>query len=145
LKEGEDVQNREAEIEIASSYNTLSLIRSFIRTYLDVENISESDKVKFVSVIDELTTNVIEHAYSGEDREENIVKIQIRIDESTLYAKVEDYGSGFKNNNKSKEEGGFGLKIVEGIVETIKIFPKDKGTIVEVTKKVKEEEIKNAY
>ncbi len=139
------MQSKEAEIEITSSYNTLSLIRSFVRTYLDVENISESDKVKLVSVIDELTTNVIEHAYNGKDSEENRVKIQMKIEENLLFAKVEDYGSGFKNNKKSKEEGGFGLKIVEGIVETIKIFPKDKGTIVEVTKKVKEEEIRNAY
>ncbi len=60
------MHKREAEIEIASSYNTLSLIRSFARTYFDVENISEGDKIKLVSVIDELTTNVIEHAYAGE-------------------------------------------------------------------------------
>ncbi len=139
------MHDREVEIEIASSYNTLGLIRTFIRSYLDVENISEADKVKIVSVIDELTTNVIEHAYCGENVETNKVKIKINIEANMICAKVEDYGIGFIKHKKSKEEGGFGLKIVEGIVETIKIFPKDKGTIVEVTKKVKEEEIRNAY
>lgn len=139
------MHKREAEIEIASSYNTLSLIRSFARTYFDVENISEGDKIKLVSVIDELTTNVIEHAYAGESSEENRVKILLKIENGVVYAKVEDFGIGFKERKKSKDEGGFGLKIVEGIVESIKIFPKNKGTIVEVTKKVKEEEIRNAY
>ncbi len=139
------MQKREAEIEIDSSYNTLSLIRSFARTYFEVEHIAEGDRVKLISVIDELTTNVIEHAYAGETSDENRVKIGLKIEESVVFIKVEDYGSGFKKHKKSKEEGGFGLKIVEGIVESIKIFPKNKGTIVEVTKKVKEEEIRNAY
>ena len=92
-----------------------------------------------ISVIDELATNVVEHAYSGKDNDKKI-KILLKKKEKRIYAVVEDYGVGFLHDKKSKEEGGFGLKIVEGVVDSLRIVEKDKGTKIEIVKSIEEEE-----
>ncbi len=133
----------EAEIEIESTYNNLSIIRDFARSYFEVENIAEHDRIKLISAIDELATNVVEHAYNDKDSDK-VIKIVLKKKEKCIYAVVEDYGNGFLKDKKSKDEGGFGLKIVEGIVDAIKIITKDRGTKVEIEKRVEQEETKNA-
>lgn len=133
----------EAEIEIESTYNNLSIIRDFARSYFEVENIAEHDRIKLISAIDELATNVVEHAYNDKDSDK-VIKIVLKKKEKCIYAVVEDYGNGFSKDKKSKDEGGFGLKIVEGIVDAIKIITKDRGTKVEIEKRVEQEETKNA-
>ena len=133
------MKNGESEIEVESRYKNLSIIRDFTRSYLETEHISESDRIKLISVIDELATNVVEHAYSGKDNDKKI-KILLKKKEKRIYAVVEDYGVGFLHDKKSKEEGGFGLKIVEGVVDSLRIVEKDKGTKIEIVKSIEEEE-----
>ncbi|BDU51016.1 ATP-binding protein [Haliovirga abyssi] len=133
MKEGE------LEIGVGSLYKNLVIIRSVIRTFLEVEMVSKLDKVQLVSVADELSTNAIEHAYENE-KEFGTINIVLKIKENIFTMIVEDYGQGFLENKISKEEGGLGLNIVKGIVDDFAISRKEQGTKIKILKKVNREE-----
>ncbi|NLK63182.1 MAG: ATP-binding protein [Fusobacteria bacterium] len=127
--------------EINSHYQNLSIIRNIIRNFLDIEKISTLDKVHFISVVDELSTNAIEHAYKNADANEyNPIYIMVNIDSNFINFTIEDYGEGFQDDTKSKDEGGMGLNIVKSIVNEFKIIKRKKGTKINIIKEIKKEE-----
>ena len=121
---------------VPSSLENLALLRVLAKTYLQAENISEKGVFQLLLVLDELATNAIEHAYGYNGDQE--VKVSMDIRDETVYICVEDFGSGFKKEGCSKEEGGMGLVIVRNIVDSFEILRKGLGTKITVSKVFKE-------
>jgi len=117
-----DEEINKIKIFIPSFLEGLSTVRAMIRVYLREHNISKLDEIQLLSVVDELTTNAVEHAYS----------------DSHIFLTVEDFGRGFDESLDSKEDGGFGLSIARKLVDVFEIEKKRKGTIIKVEKKIKE-------
>ena len=134
------MENFEKEINrikifIPSFLGSLSTVRAMVRVYLREHNISELDEVQILSVVDELTTNAIEHAYSYSEGE---IEVVLNIYKETVFLTVEDFGKGYDEKLDSKEDGGFGLSIARKLVDVFEIEKKRKGTIIKVEKKIKE-------
>ena len=121
-------------IFIPSFLRSLSTVRAMVRVYLREHNISELDEVQILSVVDELTTNAIEHAYSYSEGE---IEVVLNIYKETVFLTVEDFGKGYDEGLDSKEDGGFGLSIARKLVDDFKIEKKEKGTIFRVEKKIR--------
>ena len=121
-------------IFIPSFLRSLSTVRAMVRVYLREHNISELDEVQILSVVDELTTNAIEHAYSYSEGE---IEVVLNIYKETVFLTVEDFGKGYNEGLDSKEDGGFGLSIARKLVDDFKIEKKEKGTIFRVEKKIR--------
>ena len=98
-------------------------------------NVVGADEIQLLSVVDELATNAIEHAY---DYGQGEIKIVLDIYNNTVFLTVEDYGRGYTENTESKEDGGYGLFIARKLVDVLKIEKKTRGTIFKVEKKLKE-------
>ena len=133
------MENFEKEINrikifIPSFLGSLSTVRAMVRVYLREHNISELDEVQILSVVDELTTNAIEHAYSYSEGE---IEVILNIYKETVFLTVEDFGKGYDESLDSKEDGGFGLSIARKLVDVFKIEKKEKGTIFRVEKKLR--------
>ena len=133
------MENFEKEINrikifIPSFLGSLSTVRAMVRVYLREHNISELDEVQILSVVDELTTNVIEHAYSYSEGE---IEVVLNIYKETVFLTVEDFGKGYDESLDSKEDGGFGLSIARKLVDDFRIEKKEKGTIFRVEKKIR--------
>ena len=133
------MENFEKEINrikifIPSFLGSLSTVRAMVRVYLRAHNISELDEVQILSVVDELTTNAIEHAYSYSEGE---IEVVLNIYKETVFLTVEDFGKGYDEGLDSKEDGGFGLSIARKLVDDFKIEKKEKGTIFRVEKKLR--------
>ena len=133
------MENFEKEINkikifIPSFLGSLSTVRAMVRVYLREHNISELDEVQILSVVDELTTNAIEHAYSYSEGE---IEVVLNIYKETVFLTVEDFGKGYDEGLDSKEDGGFGLSIARKLVDDFKIEKKEKGTIFRVEKKIR--------
>lgn len=122
-------------ILIPSYLSSLSTVRAMVRVYLKRHNVGEADETVLLSVVDELTTNAVEHAYSYGKGE---IKIVLNIYKETVFLTVEDFGKGYIENLDSKEDGGFGLSIARKLVDVFKIEKKTKGTVFKVEKKIKE-------
>ncbi len=121
---------------VPSSLENLALLRALAKTYLQAENVSEKEVFQLLLVLDELATNAIEHAYEYSRDQE--VKVSMNVREGVVYICVEDFGSGFKKEGCSKEEGGMGLVIVRNIVDSFEILKKELGTKITVSKVFKE-------
>ena len=121
-------------IFIPSFLGSLSTVRAMVRVYLREHNISELDEVQILSVVDELTTNAIEHAYSYSEGE---IEVVLNIYKETVFLTVEDFGKGYDESLDSKEDGGFGLSIARKLVDDFRIEKKEKGTIFRVEKKIR--------
>ena len=133
------MENFEKEINrikifIPSFLGSLSTVRAMVRVYLREHNTSELDEVQILSVVDELTTNAIEHAYSYSEGE---IEVVLNIYKETVFLTVEDFGKGYDEGLDSKEDGGFGLSIARKLVDDFRIEKKEKGTIFRVEKKIR--------
>lgn len=120
---------------IPSSLENLSLIRALVKTYLELQHINEKDVFQLLSVVDELSTNVVEHGYKYKPGD---IILEIQRSNDVIQLIVEDNGVGFDENKLSKEEGGMGLYIARTIADNFKIEKKLNGTLFKIEKKIKE-------
>ena len=120
---------------IPSSLENLSLIRALVKTYLELQHINEKDVFQLLSVVDELSTNVVEHGYKYKPGD---IILEIQRSNDVIQLVVEDNGVGFDEEKLSKEEGGMGLYIARAIADNIKIEKKLNGTLFKIEKKIKE-------
>lgn len=129
------MENKKVLLTIPSCLSNLSLIRSFVRVYLENLDVPKKYEVHLLSVVDELATNAIEHGYKY-----NKGDIMITLDnfDDSILISVEDFGNGYKDDEESKEDGGIGLAITKKLVDEFIIEKKDRGTKIRVRKKVKE-------
>ena len=122
-------------MSIPSSLENLSLIRALVKTYLEVQHINEKDIFQLLSVVDELSTNVVEHGYKYKPGD---IILEIQKSNDVIQLIVEDNGIGFDEEKLSKEEGGMGLYIARAIADTFKIEKKLNGTLFKIEKRIKE-------
>lgn len=120
---------------IPSSLENLSLIRALVKAYLELQHINEKDVFQLLSVVDELSTNVVEHGYKYKPGD---IILEIQRSNDVIQLIVEDNGVGFDENKLSKEEGGMGLYIARTIADNFKIEKKLNGTLFKIEKKIKE-------
>lgn len=119
-------------LKVPSSLRVLSLVRSTVKGYLEIERVKESDISLLLSVVDELATNAVEHGYDYNEKASLIVKVTK--EEYKVVIEVEDFGVGFQGEGNSKKEGGMGLSIVRKIVDGLEMVKKDKGLMIRVFK-----------
>jgi len=129
------LKKNEISLSVPSSLKNLSLIRAMVKAYFEHEKICESDTFQLLTVIDELSTNVVEHGYKY-----NSGNINIKLERKNSFVSivVEDDGVGFDDNKLSKEEGGLGLQIARKVADSFKIEKKINGTLFRLEKKIKE-------
>lgn len=130
------MHHNDIKITVPSSLENLALIRGIVRVFLELHSVSKKDIVQLLTVVDELSTNVVEHAYAYTVGD---IILEIRKDMDNIKIIIEDNGSGFDENNISKDEGGMGLSIARAISDDFKIEKKINGTLFKVSKKIKED------
>ena len=119
-------------LKVPASLRLMSLVRSTIKNYLEIEKVSNSEISKLLSVVDELATNAVEHGYDYDEKDMLVIRV---IKETTkIVIEVEDFGIGFQGEGNSKEEGGMGLNIVRKIVDGIDMVKIDRGLMIRVFK-----------
>ena len=122
-------------MSIPSSLENLSLIRAMVKTYLELHQVSQRDVFQLLSVVDELSTNVVEHGYKYKPGD---IILEIQKSNDIIQLIVEDNGIGFDEEKLSKEEGGMGLYIARAIADNFKIEKKLNGTLFKIEKRIKE-------
>lgn len=122
-------------LSVPSSLKNLSLVRAMVKAYFEHEKISKDDSFQLLTVIDELSTNVVEHGYKYNSGN---IDIKLEKNNDSISIIVEDDGVGFDDSKLSKEEGGLGLQIARKVADSFKIEKKINGTLFRLEKKIKE-------
>ena len=126
----------EVKLIIDSSLGNLSLIRSFLKIYLTHITTDKETILEIITILDELTTNAVEHAYQYQPGD---IIIEISRENNTLFLSVEDSGKGFNSHTTLKKVGGIGLILAQSLADDFKIEKKVNGTIIKIKKLLKGE------
>lgn len=133
------MEKNDIELKIESKLENVGIIRNFLRKYLEIEKIEKSISLQLISAVDELLTNIVEHAYEIKDENYNEIKFVLAKKGSKVYITIEDYGIGIgnKKNENTNPDRGMGLKIVKGMVDEFRLVDKSFGTKIEIIKEIK--------
>ena len=98
MKKGE-IMN-EIVLKVPASLRLMSLVRSTIKNYLEIEKVSNSEISKLLSVVDELATNAVEHGYDYDEKDMLVIRV---IKETTKIVIEVEAGRGYRNNQFLKD------------------------------------------
>jgi serine/threonine-protein kinase RsbW len=77
----------------AGVYASLAEIAEFVRYSVNASPLSSTDLFSLETAVDEAVSNIIEHAYKGEDK--GSIRCQIRTGEKGVKVILEDHGKPF--------------------------------------------------
>jgi serine/threonine-protein kinase RsbW len=119
--------SKHVQLKLPSHTDYLDVIREFISKLAHEAGFDEENVYKIALALDEACTNVIRHAYDGED--EQCVEVEAEVDRKGMKITVSDSGKGFDpdavetpNIEKLMAQhrfGGFGLYIIKTLMDEV--------------------------
>jgi len=120
------------ELTVPSQLHFLQDIRVFIGNALKKTNLPEAECQKVILAVDEGSSNIIEHAYGGEN---GFVKIRIEADKDRIFINLYDSGSTFDPNTvqapnieehvRIGKKTGLGIHLIRQIMDKMVYNYKD--------------------
>ena len=138
---------KKREIEFSSHPGNLSLMRNFVRGFLDNLSISERDRTLMVLGVDEACTNIIRHAY--ELRDDQLIALSLELRHDCVRMRLRDYGMQpaaealHRRRDKVVRPGGLGLMMIRNAFDQVDYILRQRGTELVLTKKILVEELKS--
>jgi serine/threonine-protein kinase RsbW len=127
-------------LEFSSHPGNLSLMRSFVRKFLDNLPIPERDRTLMVLGVDEACTNIIRHAY--ELREDQLIALSLEQRQDCVRMRLRDYGMQPRakalrpRRDKVVRPGGLGLLMIRNAFDQVDYILRQRGTELVLTKKI---------
>ena len=134
------VDMKKREIEFSSHPGNLSLMRNFVRGFLDNPSISERDRTLMVLGVDEACTNIIRHAY--ELRDDQLIALSLELRHDCVRMRLRDYGMQpaaealHRRRDKVVRPGGLGLMMIRNAFDQVDYILRQRGTELVLTKKI---------
>ncbi len=144
------VARSDYKLTIPSSTRYLEDVRRFIETHTVEAGFNSESVEQFKVAVDEACTNVIKHAYSGDESCELIIKVIVDSDRCTIC--IRDQGEAFRPKEynepdifelaKRRQAGGFGVHIMRRLMDHVEYSSRGKVNEVRLTKYLRDH-IKN--
>lgn len=127
---------------IPSSTRYLEDVRRFVVTHAQQAQLPEDAVEQFRIAVDEACTNVIEHAYHGQDGHE--VDIAIIVDPDRFTVRIRDEGDPFKESSyhepdlveltRKRRKGGLGVHIIRRLMDRVEYRTRGRVNEIRMTK-----------
>lgn len=114
-------------LAIPSSTRHLEEVREFVVTHAQEAQLSEDVVEQFKIAVDEACTNIIEHAYKGQDQ--HMVDIAIIVHADRFTVRIRDEGEPFDQSSyrapnlleiaKKRRAGGLGVHIIRSLMDQV--------------------------
>lgn len=114
-------------LSIPSSTRYLEKVRRFVETHTVEAGFSVESVEQFKVAVDEACTNVIKHAYSGD--ETRVLDISVILESTQCTIRIRDDGNSFKPSEyhepnifelaKRRHAGGFGVHIMRRLMDRV--------------------------
>lgn len=135
---------------IASSTRHLEQVRRFVEEHTLKAGFDAQAIEQFKVAVDEACTNVIKHAYNGEDSHELSITIVTKKDRCTI--SIQDTGVAFRPQEyhepdifelaKRRHAGGFGVHIMRRLMDHVEYATDGPVNEVRLTKYLKDQKTK---
>ena len=120
-------------IEFTSHCGNLSLVRKFVRQFLQAAGCGESLVDLMVLGIDEACTNVIRYAYGN--AEDQLIRLSLEHTPEGVRCRLRDYGCPVDARQlEVVRPGGLGLHLIRQAFDTARYLRRPKGTELVLTK-----------
>jgi serine/threonine-protein kinase RsbW len=136
---------KKRKLEFSSHPGNLSLMRHFVRNFLDNVPISDRDRTLMVLGVDEACTNIIRHAY--ELRDDQLIALSLEIQEDCVRMRLRDYGMQpaaealHRRRDTVIRPGGLGIFMIRNAFDQVDYILRQRGTELVLTKKIAHEAI----
>jgi len=134
-----------ANIKVGCSKENLATIRDFVRSKLSELNITGKISDHIVLATDEACANCMIHQHQCNER--SSIEVGIYLQGNTLYIEIKDTGKAFpidqyqpsqlKELIKSRKKGGFGLMLINKLMDEVAVEKKRGYFIYRLGKHVK--------
>ena len=138
-----------ARIRVPSTTDGIRAGRVTVEGMLRAAGMPAARIAEMIIAVSEALTNAYRYGRRGDQRD--FIRIDVRGTAKHVQVRVADRGSGFPfllvgtSHGDNKSTGGRGLMLIKSFTDSLKICRTPGGTIVEITKNLKEEmESKNA-
>src|SRR5438045_198955 len=131
---------KKRKLEFSSHPGNLSLMRNFVRNFLNAVPVSERDRTLMVLGVDEACTNIIRHAY--ELRDDQLIALSLEIQEDCVRMRLRDYGMQPRTEALHRRRdpiirpGGLGIFMIRNAFDQVDYILRQGGTDVVLTKKI---------
>lgn len=129
-------------LSIPSSTRYLERVRRFIETHTRDAELTEEAIEQFKIAVDEACTNVIKHAYSGDDTQQ--IDLAVIIEDDRVTVRIRDAGRSFQQEfytspdifelAESRRAGGFGVHIMRSLMDRVEYTSSGDTNEVRLTK-----------
>lgn len=129
-------------LAIPSSTRYLEDVRRFVVSHAEAAALPDDAVEQFKIAVDEACTNVIEHAYRGEETHE--VDIAIIVDHDRFTVRIRDEGEPFNQSEyrepdllqyaKRRRAGGLGVHMMRRLMDRVEYRKRGKVNEVHLTK-----------
>lgn len=138
-------------LTIPSSTRYLEQVRRFVETHTVEAGFNRESVEQFKVAVDEACTNVIKHAYHGNESQEVTIRIIVENDRCTIC--IQDKGNAFRPQEyeepdifdlaKRRQAGGFGVHIMRRLMDHVEYASQGHTNEVRLTKYLKKKTVRN--
>jgi serine/threonine-protein kinase RsbW len=129
-------------MKVPSSTRHLEEVRQFVASHATAADFPEQAVEAFKLAVDEACTNVIKHAYKGNDAHQ--IDVAVIVDNDRFTVRIQDKGESFHPEEyeepnifqfaKRGQKGGFGVHIMRRLMDHVEYRKRGKVNEVRLTK-----------
>ena len=125
-------------LEFSSHSGNLSLMRKYVRQFLETYPLSEKERTLIVLGVDEACTNIIRYAYQL--RDDQLIALSMEGLRKCVRMRLRDYGYQAPNETFTARSqnvikpGGLGLHLIRAAFDKVDYILKPRGTELVLTK-----------
>jgi anti-sigma regulatory factor (Ser/Thr protein kinase) len=120
------------ELRLQARAESVPVLRGRVRAWLEDAGASKADTFEVLLATTEAFTNAVEHPHQPTSQ---LVDIAGSITDHTITVSIRDYGR-WRGGSVTKEEGGFGLVLMEALMDAVRVESAMDGTTVTMRRRL---------
>jgi anti-sigma regulatory factor (Ser/Thr protein kinase) len=120
------------ELRLQARAEFVPVLRGQVRAWLDNAGASETDTFEVLLATTEAFTNAVQHPHEPTS---HLVDIAGSITDHSITVSIRDYGT-WQGERTRKQQGGFGLVLMEALMDTVQVESLLDGTTVTMRRRL---------
>jgi serine/threonine-protein kinase RsbW len=120
-------------LALTSELDRLGEARAWVAAHAAAAGFDDRSVLDLELVVTEAVSNVVRHAYGGEAGRP--IELGFASGESEVRIRLRDWGGPFLDGRRARDDGGYGLGLIDDLVDAVERTALDDGNVLELTKR----------